>query len=117
MRSLGHTYVDLLKVDVEGSEWEIIPKIDWKNIKVGQIQMEIHPVTKQKGHEADRTTMGDVEMLFRILEEAGYRALSVEPVGFPPGDSGSQPVEAVFLHRSWTPAGFATHSHADSGVR
>ena len=49
------------------------------------------------------------------LEAAGYRVISIEPVGFPPSHAGSQPVEAVFLHRTWTPWGFARSGRAASG--
>ena len=108
MRQLGHDYLDVLKVDIEGTEWDVFPGIDWPRARIGQIQVEIHPARP-------RSTVGHVDALFATLEAAGYRVISIEPVGFPPSDAGSQPVEAVFLHRTWTPWGFARSGRAASG--
>ena len=108
MRQLGHDYLDVLKVDIEGTEWDVFPGIDWPRARIGQIQVEIHPARP-------RSTVGHVDALFATLEAAGYRVISIEPVGFPPSDAGSQPVEAVFLHRAWTPWGFARSGHAAIG--
>ena len=104
MQHLGHPHVDVLKMDIEGAEWPVFKQVNWSSAHVGQIQVEIHPGKNRK--------LGDLMQLFALLEDAGFRAMSVEPVNFSPSirEGGSQPVEFVFLHRSWTPAGFALHA-------
>ena len=45
MRQLGHDYLDVLKVDIEGTEWDVFPGIDWPRARIGQIQVEIQVQT------------------------------------------------------------------------
>jgi len=42
MRRLGHRHIDVLKLDVEGSEFEAIPDILESGISVDQLLVEIH---------------------------------------------------------------------------
>ena len=70
MRQLGHDYLDVLKVDIEGTEWDVFPGIDWPRARIGQIQVEIHPARP-------RSTVGHVDALFATLEPAGPR-ISIE---------------------------------------
>ncbi|MCM1182636.1 MAG: FkbM family methyltransferase [Roseburia sp.] len=42
MVSLGHLYIDILKMDIEGSEFEVIPQIMERHINVRQICVEFH---------------------------------------------------------------------------
>ena len=106
MKSLGQTYVDVLKVDVEEWEWSSFAETDWHKINVGQIQVEIHPARGKK--------LGDLASLFDVLEEAGFRGMSVEPVNW--HERVEQATEYVFVHRSWTPAGFAVHGLGDNST-
>ena len=43
MKSNNHNYLDLLKMDIEGSEYEAIENILNKSIKINQIVVEFHP--------------------------------------------------------------------------
>ena len=42
MKQLGHDAIDLIKMDIEGSEYAVLDEICQKNIKVGQILVEYH---------------------------------------------------------------------------
>lgn len=42
MRELGHTHVDYLKMDIEGSEYEVITDLVFKGITPGQLCIEFH---------------------------------------------------------------------------
>ena len=132
MHRLGHDYIDFLKMDIERSEWAVFDNVDWTSLRIGQIAVELHPYH----------TLQQIHRYFSILEDAGFRLLSIEPVNFgmasqdtqdtsrrrrrrrrlseePPAvphrlhppkslrPRDSRPVEVVFLHRAWTPNGFA----------
>jgi FkbM family methyltransferase len=38
----NHNYIDIIKMDIEGSEFSVIENLDFKNIKCGQIVVEFH---------------------------------------------------------------------------
>ncbi|MCM1216990.1 MAG: FkbM family methyltransferase [Lachnospiraceae bacterium] len=42
MEMMGHTHLDLLKMDIEGSEFKVIPDILKAGISIGQICLETH---------------------------------------------------------------------------
>jgi len=42
MRKLGHEKIDILKMDIEGAEYEVIEDIIEKSIFPGQILIEFH---------------------------------------------------------------------------
>lgn len=42
MRELGHKHIDLLKMDIEGSEYDVIDNILSENISITQILIEFH---------------------------------------------------------------------------
>lgn len=42
MAELGHTHIDLLKMDIEGSEFEVFEDLVDNNIKVDQLNVEVH---------------------------------------------------------------------------
>lgn len=68
-KQLGHKAIDVLKVDVEGGEFEAFADIDWDTFpaRVGQILVEVHP--------AQCTIMSKatcVSLLINKLEKHGY---------------------------------------------
>ena len=73
MQRLNHSYIDILKVDVEGSEWEIFadmlsslrlnPQISW----FGQLLIELHYHTATQ-----------LDSFFRDMHSAGYVSFSRE---------------------------------------
>ena len=63
MRDNQHTYIDLLKMDIEGYEWEFIKKESDILPRIGQILFEIH-LTRERPSALP---------MVEVLEEAGLR--------------------------------------------
>jgi FkbM family methyltransferase len=74
MRELGHTHIDLLKMDVEGAEYGVIRDLVAERIPVRQLLVEFH--TRFPGVGA-RTTREAI----RTLNDAGWRIFAVSPSG------------------------------------
>lgn len=66
MKMMGHDTIDILKMDVEGSEFEVIPNILENKIEIGQICMEVHGRFIENGY------IKTIEMI-KQLKKAGYR--------------------------------------------
>ena len=72
MRELGHTHIDLLKMDIEGSEYEVLADILDSGIDVDQILVEFH-------HNVyPGLTLAQSEAMTDRLAQAGYDLFSVE---------------------------------------
>jgi hypothetical protein len=73
MRERGHTWVDLLKMDIEGWEWTVLDGLIRKGspLPVSQAQIEFHV---KKPQEAVETMSGLVGMGWRVfhVEENNY---------------------------------------------
>ena len=71
MADFGHAWIDVLKIDIEGGEWNVFAKLceEAKPIPATQIQVELH-------------FMGDAKAVlnfFHCMEGKGFRVFSVEP--------------------------------------
>lgn len=93
VRELNHSKIDVLKMDVEGSEWDVIHDTDWPSMSFGQILVELHDTPGKK------TLPSVIRDYFSKLENAGYYQFSLEPVC---GTCAGQ-YEIGFLHKDWTP--------------
>ncbi len=51
MEELGHNYIDVLKLDIEGAEYEVIPNILRDELQIGQICVEIHDFVQDKNRD------------------------------------------------------------------
>ena len=51
MKSNNHKYLDLLKMDIEGAEYDVIENILNKSIKINQIVVEFHPHLIKNGRK------------------------------------------------------------------
>lgn len=71
---LGHASVDVLKMDIEGAEYEVLTDILESNIPVGQILVEFHHRWKEVGAHRTRNAIG-------ALEAAGYVVAAVSSAG------------------------------------
>lgn len=69
MAENGHTRIDLLKMDIEGSEFDVIPDLIASGIQIDQIAVEFHPSWKG-GVERSRQCIA-------MLKRAGYRIFSI----------------------------------------
>ena len=77
MERLGHPYVDVLKMDVEGSEWSTVDALMRGNTlsRVGHILMEIHLA----GSISPEREWPDVVRMVEQLEDAGFRLVKQAP--------------------------------------
>ena len=114
--ALGHDdLIDLLKIDVEGAEWEALAAIDWATLpaRVGQILLEIHPCAgpgRRPGRNCRR--VAEVLAMWTKLEAAGYRLFSLEPVTM----TDRSQVEVSWIHRQWSPAGWMDDVGTDDDI-
>ncbi len=77
MKELGHNWVHVFKMDVEGAEYDVLPAImthyaEAKQvIPITQAQIEYH-------HWAHRPSSEDLLSTLRLVEESGFRAFHTE---------------------------------------
>jgi FkbM family methyltransferase len=75
MQSLGHTRIDVLKLDIEGSEFEAIPDILASGIEVRQLLVEIHYHFRTRSFRAGMD-------LVRQIKGSGMQCIHISPRGF-----------------------------------
>ena len=83
MKKLGHTgrRIDVLKLDVEGSEFDVVPGLIKGGIEIGQLLIEVHwPMHRREfsKHPTHEQTTALHNGFFRILEDAGFAIAHVE---------------------------------------
>lgn len=64
-----HKRIDLLKMDIEGAEYEVIDFIKENNINISQILVEFHPHLEKEG-------MKKTKKAVQVLESMGYRVFA-----------------------------------------
>jgi len=95
MNDLNHTTVDILKFDVEGSEFDIVEHTAWNELRFGQIYFEWHGF-------GGNTSLVNILSLMGRMEAGGYRLFSAEPVCF----SCDGQWELSWIHKDWSPVGW-----------
>jgi FkbM family methyltransferase len=80
---LGHDHIDLLKMDIEGAEYAVLPDIISCGIPVSQLLVEFHHRFTNVGNEPTRQAV-------ELLLANGFRILHISPSGR----------EYAFLHDS-----------------
>ena len=99
MKANGHDHLDMLKIDVQGSEWKFLKVQDWKGLNIGQIQMEVHLHNDQCcGLTGVKTIVDTLKDYFIPLEKAGYFPINLEP-----GAATTRNYEIVWLNVNWDP--------------
>jgi len=83
MKQLGHDSIDLIKMDIEGSEYAVLDEICQYGIKVGQILVEFH-------HHFGEIQVRETKKSVKALNEAGYQIFHVSENGH----------EVSFIHSS-----------------
>ena len=69
MRRLGHTHIDILKMDAEGAEFQTLQQLSRRQLnRIGQLQVEVHESRHGNG----------VATLMAHLESAGFRIFHQE---------------------------------------
>lgn len=74
MKELGHDHIDLLKLDIEGAEYDVIPDVLESNLTIHQLLIEFHHRFAEFG--AKRTGL-----IVKMLKQHGFRLFSVSPSG------------------------------------
>jgi FkbM family methyltransferase len=67
---LGHNHIDLLKIDIEGSEFDVIPSVLETGIYINQILIEVHERFFPDGKEK-------IHCLLDQMRSYGYRIFAV----------------------------------------
>ena len=71
MNELGHEKIDVLKMDIEGAEYEVIDDLLVSQINIGQILVEFHHNKFQK------IGVADTKKAIRKLQGSGFKLFSV----------------------------------------
>jgi FkbM family methyltransferase len=74
MRLLGHSHIDLLKIDIEGAEYSVIDDILSSKIPINQLLVEFH-------HGKGEITPSQTRKCIEALKSDDYRLFNVSPVG------------------------------------
>ena len=74
LKQLGHSHIDVLKLDVEGTEFDCIPDLLQSGIEIGQLLIEVHY------HHPTRSFDEGVRLL-RQIEAAGFACFDISPRG------------------------------------
>jgi FkbM family methyltransferase len=74
MRKLGHAKIDLLKMDIEGSEYEVINDLLTHNLRPRQLLTEFH-------HGSYGIKIHKTASALNRLKAIGYRIFSISPSG------------------------------------
>ncbi|MCO6500406.1 MAG: FkbM family methyltransferase [Vicingus serpentipes] len=84
MKDLKHQHIDVLKMDIEGSEYDVLLDIINSNIKVGQILAEFHDRFFSEGNNKSKKVI-------KALEKKGYYIFGVS----------ASKQEISFLNKRW----------------
>ena len=71
---LGHARVHLLKMDIEGGEYTVLPDLLASGLLVDQLLVEFH-------HRWDFIGVAETKRMIVLLRQAGYRIANVSPSG------------------------------------
>ena len=74
LKRLGHSRIDVLKLDVEGTEFDCVPDLLQSGIEIGQLLIEVHY------HHPTRS-FGEGVRLLRQIEAAGFACFDISPRG------------------------------------
>jgi FkbM family methyltransferase len=74
MNMLNHNYIDILKMDIEGAEYDVIQNIIDSKLKIKQILIEFH-------HRFPAIGIKKTRQAIKILNDAGYKIFDVSPSG------------------------------------
>jgi FkbM family methyltransferase len=74
MNRFGHHHLDILKIDIEGSEFDVLTDVLASDLEVRQILVEFH--------YADQGTLARARSALDDLKRAGYAIFARSPLGF-----------------------------------
>ena len=85
MQDLGHDHIDLLKVDIEGAEYEVIEDFLASQVDVKQVLIEFH-------HRFPEIGLDQTRQAVAALRAAGYQLFYISSTGQELGFIRSTPV-------------------------
>jgi len=97
MAALGHGYVDVLKVDVDGSEWSLIDELlSDRSLDVEQLVIELHfdPLESKANREVKEQKLKGLEVRTTTIFMCTPRFDSVVP-SFTPARPATSPRQAL----------------------
>ncbi len=71
---LGHVHINLLKMDIEGGEYAVLPDILSSQLRIDQLLVEFH-------HRWDFVGVAETTRTISLLQGAGYRIADVSASG------------------------------------
>ena len=71
MKQLGHDHIDILKMNIEGAEYDVIKDIVAENIKIKQMSIEFHTTFPNVGVSKTKEAV-------KLLNENGYKIFSID---------------------------------------
>lgn len=74
MKTLGHTKIDVLKMDIEGGEYDVLSDLLASRVPVQQLLVEFHHRWKDVGLDRTRNAIQN-------LNQAGFRIFHVSAIG------------------------------------
>jgi ribosomal protein L25 (general stress protein Ctc) len=74
LRELGHDRLDLVKMDIEGAEYDVLPERLASGIRPWQLLVEFH-------HRWREIRPRQTRAVLRLLRRHGYRIADVSPKG------------------------------------
>lgn len=72
VQMLGHSHIDVLKMDIEGAEYEVLPDVLQTDVSISQLLLEFHG--RVLGHHKT------IEAV-RLLKEKGYEIFAISQGG------------------------------------
>lgn len=70
MQELGHDRIDILKLDIEGAEYAVLPDMLESGIRPKQLFMEVH-------HQFKTVTVDQTKRALKLLDDVGYKIFDV----------------------------------------
>jgi len=74
MQELGHSHIDILKMDIEGAEYDVIEDIRLSNIRPKQLLVEFH-------HRFPNIGISKSKQAISNLRKMGYQLFSISTSG------------------------------------
>lgn len=74
MKMLGHNQIDILKMDIEGAEYEVIQYLVENKVSINQILIEFH-------HRFDNIGVEKTKAAIKALAILGYKIFDVSASG------------------------------------
>lgn len=74
MKRLGHSYIDFLKIDIEGAEYEVINSIVEEDLDIRTLGIEFDEIH----HPLDRGSRKRIEEAVRKLQDCGFLLVDID---------------------------------------